>query len=112
MPAAGYGSPSSFATLSNASPAASSRVRAEQAVRAPRSTSTSSVWPPETSSAVNGGTASRCSSAVANRWPSMWCTPTSAASRAERERLGEAHADEQRADEPGRVRDGDRVDVA
>ena len=41
----------------------------------------------------------------------MWCTPTQRDAASERERLGEAHADEQRADEPGRVRHRDGVDV-
>ena len=67
----GYGSPMSFATLSNASPAASSRVRPSRRYSPQRSTSTISVCPPETSSAMKGGTASACSSAVANRCPSM-----------------------------------------
>ena len=51
------------------------------------------------------------SSAVAKRCPSMWCTPITGTPRANANALRVAHADEQRADEPGRVGHRDRVDV-
>ena len=44
----GYGSPIIFATLSNASPAASSRVRPRGSWTNPARTTSSWVWPPET----------------------------------------------------------------
>src|SRR5437773_7854537 len=44
--------------------------------------SSSSVWPPETSRATNGGASSGSSTAGAKRWPSRWFTPISRRSRA------------------------------
>src|SRR2546427_59957 len=73
----GYGRPSSLATLSKASPAASSRVWPRARYSPGARTSYSEVWPPETTRPSQGGTGARSESSTAIRCPSMWLTPTS-----------------------------------
>src|SRR5256712_864020 len=73
----GYGRPSSLATLSKASPAASSRVWPRARYSPGARTSYSEVWPPETTRPSQGGAGARSESSTAIRCPSMWLTPTS-----------------------------------
>src|SRR6267142_1867806 len=66
----GYGSPSSFATLSNASPAASSSVFPSARYSPSERTSYSEVCPPETTRASQGGAGAGSASSTASRCPS------------------------------------------
>ena len=67
---------------------------------------------PTRSSVSSGGSSVGSSSSDAYTCASWWLTPTYGRPGRERDRLGRAHADEQRAREPGTVHRGDRVDVA
>jgi len=98
----GYARPRSVATLSNASPAASSRVSPSRRYRPQAGTSSSNVWPPETSSATNGG----AEIAILDRRRETGALPYGARRSGARiagkgERLGVDDADEQRAGQAG-----------
>ena len=67
--------PRSLATLSNASPAASSRVWPSSSWRWTSGMCTSIVCPPETTRATYGGSGFPCSRKFAQMWPSRWFTP-------------------------------------
>jgi hypothetical protein len=68
--------------LSNASPAASSRVWPTRRYRPGPSIETIMVWPPDTRSTVTGHSIAGWSSKAAKRWPSRWLTPTKGTSHA------------------------------
>src|SRR5690606_8334871 len=79
----GNGSPSNRATLSNASPAASSMVAPSGVIRPARSsTSSSDVCPPETSNATAGSGNGPCSSVSTATWAARWFTPYTGLSNA------------------------------
>src|SRR3954471_12356889 len=79
----GNGSPSTRATLSKASPAASSTVRPSDCTSRARSgTSRSELCPPETSSAIEGSASGPCWSSSTATCAARWLTPYSGTSRA------------------------------
>src|SRR3954454_14537233 len=79
----GNGSPSTRATLSKASPAASSMVRPRDCTSRARSgTSSSELCPPETSSAIEGSASGPCWSSSTATCAARWLTPYSGLSRA------------------------------
>src|SRR3954454_23409767 len=79
----GNGSPSTRATLSKASPAASSMVRPRDCTSRARSgTSSSELCPPETSSAIEGSASGPCWSSSTATCAARWFTPYSGLSRA------------------------------
>src|SRR5262245_37536424 len=69
--------PRNRATLSNASPAASSTVCPRSSYRCGSGMWTSIVCPPETTRHTAGTRSRPCSTALARMWPSRWFTPTS-----------------------------------
>ena len=73
----GYPRPSSFATLSYASPAASSRVRPMARYSPGARTSYRLVWPPDTTSTIAGSGSGPCWRNSDSMWPARWCTGTS-----------------------------------
>ena len=80
----GNGRPSTRATLSKASPAASSTVapKRDDLARPRRGTSSSDEWPPETSSATAGVGSGPCSSRSTATCAARWFTPYSGLPRA------------------------------
>ena len=100
------------APLSNASPAASSCVgpSTSQPARG-RSTRASSVWPPVAIRIRNGGSNGSGSRKLAATWPVQVVDRGQRQPVRRRERLRGRDADEQRADEPGALRDGHRVEL-
>ena len=106
----GYSRPSSRATLSNASPAASSRVAASRSATPCSRSTTHSVCPPLTSSARYGGSRSVSASQALYTCPARWETPTIGSPRASAA-LGRVHrADDQAAGQPGPARDRHGID--
>ena len=77
----GYPRPRKRATLSNASPAASSRVWPSRRYRPWPSMHTSIVWPPDTSSTTSGNVSSGSSRNAAYRCASRWLTDTNGTSQ-------------------------------
>src|SRR4051812_27834727 len=79
----GKGSPSTRATLSKASPAASSMVRPRDSTSRERSgTNSSELCPPETSSAIDGSASGPCCSSSTATCAARWLTPYSGLSSA------------------------------
>ena len=97
------------ATLSKASPAASSMVAPERPhvtgdVRRPAAATSARRTP---AARCVGSGSGPCSSWSTATWAARWLTPYSGLPSAERERLGGRDADQQRAGEPGPARDRD-----
>ena len=88
----GKGSPSSRATLSNASPAASSTVAPNSVTRSPPTCGTSSrdECPPDTSRATHGSSSGPCSSRSTATCADRWLTPYSGFPRASANALAAA----------------------
>ena len=87
----GNGSPSSRATLSKASPAASSMVDPIGSTSPVTSPTRSRLeWPPETSSARQGSGSGPCSSWSTATWAARWLTPYSGVPRPSASALAEA----------------------
>src|SRR5215469_1246274 len=106
----GNGSPSTRATLSNASPAASSMVAPSGTTSAARSaTSNSDECPPETSSATAGSGSGPCSSSSTATCAARWLTPYTGLPAASAYALAAQTPTRSAPARPGR--DSDRVDV-
>ena len=107
----GYPSPSSFATLSYASPAASSRVRPDALVRAGLAHHIQA----RVAARHHERDQRQCDVAVLEKQRLDVAREVvhrhERAIERKRQRLGERHADEQRTDESGPLRHGDRVEV-
>ena len=90
----GTAGPSRRATLSNASPAASSTVAPNSVTRSPPTcgTSSSDECPPDTSSATHGSSSGPCSSRSTATCADRWLTPYSGLPSGQRERLGRGDA--------------------
>ena len=104
----GYGSPSSFAPLSNASPAASSSVPPSRRYRPNPATSTSRVWPPLTTRPTAGGYPP-AASRRRRRWPSRWLTPKVGFPGPDRQAFRGGRADHQGTRQPRPVGGGESV---
>ncbi len=109
----GYGRPMSRATLSNASPAASSRVsdRCTIGVRTRSRTNSSEVWPPDTIRADRAVGQRAVLERVGGGVPGQVVHAVERHAEAERERLRRRDADMQRGGQAGPGGDGDRTDV-
>ena len=67
--------------------------------------------PPEASRHANGGASASGASRSAATWPSRWSTGHERQAARVRQGLGGREPDEQRADQAGALRHGDRVDI-
>ena len=111
----GKGRPSTRATLSKASPAASSTVAPSGTTPSgppvTSFTSSSEEWPPDTSSAMHGAGSGPCSSWSTATCAARWLTPYSGVPSPSASALADATPTSRAPVRPGPAGDGHRVDV-